>query len=146
MLKEFFSKNKKALIAFYLIILLFSVFKTYETEIMDSPINKLRASYDTAHNYYTKKDYDKAVIILKDLDAKNYILATEELGTMYKNGVGVEKDISKAVELYTKACNNNSSSSCTELGNLYFGGLDIGKNIPKAVELYTKAYECQTKC
>jgi len=63
------------------------------------------------------------------------------LGSMYKDGIGVEKDPKKALSLMNQACEAGYWSTCTVLGVALIEG-SVGKTDPKrAARLFTDACE-----
>ena len=96
------------------------------------------------HLLYGQKNYTEALIILRDLDAKNDPEAQCMLGVMYLEGIGLRKDIDKAYEYLNKAATAENPEAMYRLGRLLERGEvqesdNRKKDIEKAIEYYQKA-------
>ena len=84
-------------------------------------------------------DFNLAKTVLtKACDAKFYG-SCHNLGTLYSDGLGVEKDLEKALSLHLKACEGNSAEGCATAGVFYKRGLGVEKDIAKALSYLEKA-------
>jgi TonB family protein len=61
------------------------------------------------------------------------------LGSMYRDGVGVERDVDRAAVLYEKACHGGSATGCRWLGAAYAIGRGVKKDQARAVALFKQA-------
>lgn len=66
--------------------------------------------------------------------------ACYELGTMYYNGIEVEKDEKKAFHLFKKAAEENEPRALEMLSVYYANGIVVEKNMETAYKLVHKAY------
>ncbi|MBY5918471.1 sel1 repeat family protein [Rhizobium leguminosarum] len=73
----------------------------------------------------------------KSID-RGYKPAAEQLGDLYRDGLGVKKSVKKAVELYQRA---ETPSSLVALGRLYATGTGVPKNTKMAIMNYISAAE-----
>lgn len=64
--------------------------------------------------------------------------ATNNLGYLYQNGLGVKKDYAKAMELYQKAADKGLMAAVNNVGYMYYRGLGVKKDLDKARELFEK--------
>lgn len=67
------------------------------------------------------------------------MLSCNNLGVLYRNGLGVPKDLAKARGLYTLACDNKESTACFNLGSIYAFGIGTNINIPLARSYFGKS-------
>jgi TPR repeat protein len=61
------------------------------------------------------------------------------LGTIYRDGLGVQQDYAKAREWYEKAAAAGSAPSMNELGKIYVNGWGVARDLGKAQAWYEKA-------
>ena len=54
------------------------------------------------------------------------------LGTMYRDGQGVEKDLSKTIKWWESAAEHGNVDAQFALGNIYSGGFGIARNYVKS--------------
>lgn len=66
-------------------------------------LGDVTSQYDVALTYYYQKKYKVAAKWFQKAADQGYSDAQNYLGTMYENGLGVEKDKQKAYDLYKKA-------------------------------------------
>ncbi|MGA9069960.1 MAG: protein kinase [Terracidiphilus sp.] len=88
---------------------------------------------------YQQKNYTEAAALFDKACAGGASDACKNLGTMYRNGNGVQQDYSRAVGFYDKACKGGSARSCANLGFLYANGTGVIKDDARATQLYTTA-------
>ena len=98
-----------------------------------------KKDYEQGIAFYNNKEYDKAAELFKKACDGGNMRGCSNLGTMYDDGIGVEKNEQKAVELYKKACDGGKVLGCFNLGIMYANGNGVEKNEQKAAELYKKA-------
>ena len=67
--------------------------------------------------------------------------AQDQLGNMYKYGLGVSKDWVKAVEWYRKSAEQGNATAQCQLGTMYEKGRGVSEDYAKAIEWYRKAAE-----
>ncbi|KAI8884421.1 HCP-like protein [Backusella circina FSU 941] len=89
--------------------------------------------------YFKRQKYSEALKWYKKSASKNYPDSLNEIGWMYRNGLGVAKDYDKAIEYYLRAEQNGSSMAQTNLGYMYCNGLEVPKNYQIAMQWYQKA-------
>lgn len=104
-----------------------------------------QSNYDKAVDFYDNKDYTSAVKCLIQGDKEGDALATNMLGVMYKDGLGVAPDSSKAFSLYEKAANLGCEKAEVNLGLSYMQGIGTVPNHEKSFEHYNRAYEMGAK-
>lgn len=70
-------------------------------------------------------------------------VAMNNMGIMYKNGLGVEQDYAKAMEWFEKSVelNNNNSIAMCWIGYMYEYGDGVEPDYEKAMEWYMKSAE-----
>jgi len=82
-----------------------------------------------------------ALARLKALSDRKVVTAQYILGSMYENGVSVEKDTAKAVVLYEKAARKNHLKALYRLGLIYRDGAEVAQDLNKAVSRFISAVE-----
>ena len=109
--------------------------------------------YKLAKKYIYNKnpEYEKAILILKHEDMKGNILATYELGDVYRFGRGTEIDIEMAEKYYAKSLQGFLNIEAKEthgnnkfmkeylpyrVGKMYYYGLGTEQNFEKAHEMF----------
>lgn len=71
--------------------------------------------------------------------AQGEVTAQNNLGCMYKFGIGVTKDYKRAAELYKAAADQDSAESQFHLAGMYEAGQGVKKDIQKAQDLYQRS-------
>lgn len=104
-----------------------------------------KSNYEKALDFYDNKDYTSAVECLIQGDKEGDALATNMLGVMFKDGLGVTPDSSKAFSLYEKAANLGCGKAEQNLGLSYMQGIGTVPNHEKSFEHYNRAYEMGAK-
>ena len=94
---------------------------------------------DLGVNYELMKEYDNAYANYKKACDAKVQLGCSNLGTLYKNGLGVKKDPKKAVEIYKDSCNSGGTQACYYLGNAYLKGEIVKQDYYLAMQAYTNA-------
>ena len=101
--------------------------------------NDFMTQYNFGVIYYKKRDYIRAAEWFEKAAANNYFDAQNQLGSMYQQGLGVEKNYAKAMEWYRKAADNGSAAAQNNIGYIYRNGLGVEKDNAKAAEWYRKS-------
>lgn len=87
-----------------------------------------------------KQDFEKSFKYYDMAAQQNNPIATNNLGSLYFNGIGVERDIKTALKLFERAVELGNDDAAVNLAFIYLTG---GKKDPvrnqKAVELFKKA-------
>lgn len=100
---------------------------------------------DSEIQYLLGRSYQKSGNNAKALDwynesSKNgYSDAQYALGTMYLNGIGIQKDPAKAYSLYNDAAKGGNSEAYIAIGVLHIKGEVVEKNYDKAKSYFRKA-------
>ena len=81
--------------------------------------------------------YQRWLVLAKKGNAK----AQNNLGILYRRGLGVKKDPIEAVKWYQKAADQGFAKAQFNLGLMYKQGNGVAKDIRKAVELYILSAE-----
>ncbi len=66
-------------------------------------------------------------------------VAMNNMGMMYKNGLGVEQDYTMAMEWFEKSAALNDSTAMSNIGFLYGDGLGVEQDYAKAMEWFEKS-------
>ena len=69
------------------------------------------ADFDEVYSAYEKQKYDIALEGFLELANENHMESQYYLGTMYREGEGVDQDYSKSLEWYLKAANLGSKGA-----------------------------------
>jgi uncharacterized protein len=73
------------------------------------------------------------------LALKGHPKAQNNLGILYRRGLGVPKDPAKAIEWYRKAAEQDFAKAQYNLGLMYKQGEGVGKDLTQAINWYTQA-------
>jgi hypothetical protein len=65
--------------------------------------------------------------------------ATNAIGVLYQQGLGVPVDYAQAMSWYRKAADAGNATAMYNLGVLFEGGLGVEKNRDQAIAWYKKA-------
>ena len=66
-----------------------------------------------------ESDYQKSFHFYELAAAQNNVIALNNLGSLYFNGIGTNRDYKKAAELFLKAAQNGSDDAAVNLGFIY---------------------------
>lgn len=86
---------------------------------------------------YEQKNYKKAVSVFEKAMTFENAEAPFVLGSLYINGLGVDKDVNKALSLYQLSAEKNYSPAQYTLALFYMAGSFVEKDVEKA-EFYIK--------
>ena len=84
-------------------------------------------------------DYQTAYKLLFPLAEQGDEVAQDCMGTMYCDGLGVEKDEAVAAGWYEKAADQGLPRAQNALGAMYVNGMGVEQNIQKGISLIVKA-------
>ena len=100
------------------------------------------ALYRLGNFYYCEQDYDKALSLLERAVVEATELkndAEELLGSMYRDGKGVERNYVKAAEWFAKAIEHENIMALVALGMMYKHGLGVEQDEAKALQMILQA-------
>ncbi len=105
-----------------------------------------KAMYNMGNDYYygrngKTKDYAEAVKWYRKAAEQGYADGQNDLGYMYRKGLGVTQDYAEAVKWYRKAAEQGNASGQNNLGYMYDEGLGVPQDYAEAVKWYRKAAE-----
>ncbi len=99
-----------------------------------------RFRFQLGRAYVAAKNYDSAFEQLRIAAEEGHAVAQNDLGSLYFNGLGVEKDQQTAVEWFERAGAAGVASAQMSLGTIYEKGLaGVTPDRAKAKEWYRKA-------
>ena len=81
--------------------------------------------FDKGLAAYKAGDYSTAMTEWKPLAEAGDAFAQTNLGSMYKNGLGVSQDYKEAVKWYRLAASQDDATAQTNLADLYKNGLGV---------------------
>ena len=115
-----------------------------ELKLTDAPLPGTMKFNDTQTAYcktHTRPEVSIKVQKLVTLSAIAYdhVSAQYNLGSMYNQGLGVDKNFTKAAEWIEKAALEGDINAQYALGNFYILGRGVDQNISEAFEWYLKA-------
>jgi TPR repeat protein len=87
----------------------------------------------------TPIDYKKSFKYYSMAAEQNDLVALNNMGSLYYNGIGVDKDRKKALEMFQKASNLGNSESSVNLGFIYLTGNGATIDNKQAMVLCYKA-------
>jgi len=111
----------------------------------DDITDKGQDAYSKAFEFYSNKDYTKAIYWFKKSINQGSIESIYWLGKMYENGQGVTQSYRNAADLYEMASDKGHRNSQALLGAMYLTGPGnllnggVGKNISKAYKFFSLA-------
>jgi TPR repeat protein len=88
---------------------------------------------------YGAKDYPQALQWYRKSAAQGNLLAENNLGYMYQNGLGVQTDYAQALQWYRKSTAQGNSLAENNLGYMYQNGFGVKKDEAQAQRWYQKA-------
>ena len=110
--------------------------------------NMISDAYEELGSYSKQFEYTKSAVELADFenefdhndpDHSYWLIALENLGYCYSEGIGVAKDEATAFEIYTKCAKLGSDIAMRNLGNMYENGVVVEQNYSVALHWYNKA-------
>jgi Sel1 repeat len=90
---------------------------------------------------WNRKDFRRAVQLVRPLAEAGNPSAQGLLGDMYNSGDGVAKDAKEAVKWWTRAAEKGEPVSQLNLGDSYAAGRGVQENFAEAVKWWRKAAE-----
>ena len=109
------------------------------TLLLNAMSTLAQGTLQEACQFYTQKQYSKAVPIFQKLATEGLPEAQYNLGVCYDNGYGIQQDYKKAVYWYEKAAMQGIAIAQCNLGVCYYNGYGIQQDYKKAVYWYEKA-------
>lgn len=94
-----------------------------------------------AEEFFSKKNFEKAVIHYTIASENGNAEAMHALGAMYSAGLGVKKDINTARRLYERAAKLGHSGAQQNLGGIYYKGKGVEQNFQEAVRWFRMSAE-----
>lgn len=113
-----------------------------------SVCNMISDAYEGLGAHSKQFEYIKSAVELADFenefdpndpDHSYWLIALENLGYCYSEGVGVPKDTVKALEIYTKCAKLGSDIAMRNIGDIYENGEAVEQNYSVALDWYNKA-------
>ena len=110
--------------------------------------NMISDAYEELGSYSKQFEYTKSAVELADFenefdhndpDHSYWLIALENLGYCYSEGIGVAKDEATAFEIYTKCAKLGSDIAMRNLGDMYENGVVVEQNYSVALNWYNKA-------
>ena len=84
---------------------------------------------EKARECMNREDYEQARILFEEALAAGDITAACPLGTIYYQGLGVDKDFKRAVKYYERGANNDDPACLANLGMCYYWGDGVEVNL-----------------
>jgi TPR repeat protein len=101
--------------------------------------NDGQALRDIGYEYMSKKeDYSKSMAWYQLAANQNDLIAYNNIGFLYRNGLGVSRDYITSMEYCLKAASCNDRKAMTNIGILFSNGKGIPVDKYKALEWLTK--------
>ena len=94
---------------------------------------------EEALDAYNKEDFPLALKRLQPLAAQGNGVASQKLGHLYCDGLGVSRDYDLARKFYEQAVKQGNLKAKTSLGYLYAKGLGVNQDYDKALALFEQA-------
>jgi uncharacterized protein len=87
------------------------------------------------------QQFDEAIRLYRQAADAGNAAALNNLGLMYRDGIGVPQDPTEAVRLFRKAVDAGNTLAMNNLGFMYRDGRGIAKDEAEALRLYRKAVD-----
>ena len=97
--------------------------------------------YEKGEKYYNAKDYANALTCYKESAALGCDEGMNNIGEMYRHGLGVTKDYDEALSWYKKAAELGNAAAMYNIGYMYLLGTGVAKDDNEALSWYKKAAE-----
>ena len=97
--------------------------------------------YEKGEKYYNAKDYANALTCYKESAALGCDEGMNNIGEMYRHGLGVTKDYDEALSWYKKAAELGNAAAMYNIGYMYLLGTGVAKDDNEALSWYKKASE-----
>lgn len=95
--------------------------------------------YNIGMIFYELKEYGKAREYFSLACDSGFARACNNLGVLYRGGLGVAQDLARAKSLYAKACDGREPLGCYNLAFMYAFGIGVNQNMPLARSYFGKA-------
>ena len=95
--------------------------------------------YEKGKGLFNTGKYAEAIECMYSAAEQGYLTAYFWLGSMYHEGIGVQKDLNKAFDLYMHAAKQGNVDGEFGVGLCYFYGDGVERDYEKAVEWYARA-------
>lgn len=95
--------------------------------------------------YVFGRNYEKALIYIKQGAAQQDSLSQYLMGWMYHQGEGLRRDFVKAMEWYKKAAAQNMPNAINNIGQMYEQGEGVIADKNEAIKWYRRAAELNNK-
>lgn len=89
--------------------------------------------------YVDIEEYQKAFYYFQLSADKNFYVAINNLGSLYRYGYGVKQDYTKALSLFKRAAESGSPGGLYNIGSMYENGEGVTQDDTKALEYYEQA-------
>ena len=134
-------KNRNSLIIIFLTHLtcLFFGCANEDSRVLD--VGTAEEQFKLGQKMLSNKNYQQAFLLFEKSAEKGYDKAQNDLGSMYLEGIFIEKDLNKAFRLFSMAAEQGNPHSKYNLGNMYLTGIPIERDIQKAKELFFQSAE-----
>jgi uncharacterized protein len=86
-------------------------------------------------------DYQQAIQLLQPLAAQGNADAQANLGSIYREGLGVPQDYTEALRLFLRAAEQNNPQALSALGSMYYNGQGVTTDFDEAVKWYQRGAE-----
>lgn len=115
-----------------------------------SVCNMISDAYEGLGDHSKQFEYIRSAVELADFenefdpndpDHSYWLIALENLGYCYSEGVGVPKDTVRALEIYTKCAKLGSDIAMRNIGDMYENGEAVEQNYETSLLWYKKAID-----
>ena len=119
----------------FIFLIVFFIFVYPQNIIADAKYEH----FDDGTAAFRNGDYKTAAKEFTEAAKTGDYRAMTILGSMYIEGLGVEKDYKKAYRWFSQGAKYNLPEALYQLGLMYDKGIGVSKNYKKAAQLYNKA-------
>jgi eukaryotic-like serine/threonine-protein kinase len=98
-----------------------------------------RMMFQLGRSYGAAKDYEKARVAYRKADELGNVLATNNIGALYSDGLGVKQDKAEARAWFQRAASEGLALAMKNLGELYAEGKGGQQDYTQARQWYERA-------
>ena len=109
------------------------------TALMLSGVSAWASDLEDGLAALNARDYAKALQLLRPVALKGNAAAQNNLGSMYRRGLGVPKNYDEALKLFRLAAAQGHSGGQANLGVMYESGFGVRQDYEEAARWYLKA-------
>ncbi len=112
--------------------------KPFEWYLTAAEQGDTNAQFHVAQQLEKRKNAGAALEWYRRAAQSGHAASRFRLGTIYKEGIGVDKNIKTAISFYASAFDSGNTNAARQLGRIYANGLGIPQNLELAMDWYRR--------